>query len=446
MEKLIKIKPTPKQHEAWEALKSYHNIFFGGGAGGGKSWWLCESRLVNCYLYPGYKSFIAREELKRLMASTYLTWCKVCQYHNIPKEEWTLNGQYAYIEFKNGSRIDLLDVKFLPSDPFYERFGSLEYSDGAIEECGEIDFRAYDVLKTRIGRHLNKELGIRPTMALTGNPKKNWTYLTFYQPWKNGTLPGDVCFIQALYGDNPHTAAEYEVQLQSISDKSMKERLMLGNWNYENDPNVLIDFATINDMFTNDFVKPGKRRIVADIARYGSDRAIITVWEGLILIDYLAFNISSTVEIQNAIHALKAKYQVPVSQILVDSDGVGGGVQDSLKCQGFINGGKPTNSAYMNLKCECGYKLAELASKIWIKCELPEKEKEAITLELGMLRTYDADKDGKLRIMPKEKIKEYIGRSPDWLDCFIMRMYFELGSSQKKGMDANEISNFLLMP
>ena len=84
-----------------------------------------------------------------------------------------------------------------------------------------------------------------------------------------------------------------------------------------------------------------------------------------------------------------------------------GGVQDSLKCQGFINNGKPTNPTYQNLKAECGYKLSELASKIWIKCELPEKEKEAIRLELGMLRTYDADKDGKLRIMPKENKRVY---------------------------------------
>jgi hypothetical protein len=34
--------------------------------------------------------------------------------------------------------------------------------------------------------------------------------------------------------------------------------------------------------------------------------------------------------------------------------------------------------------------------------------------------------DGKLRILPKEKIKEHIGRSPDWMDIFIMRMYFEV--------------------
>ena len=434
----IIIKPTLKQHEAWESLKTHTNVFFGGGAGGGKSWWLCETRLVNCYRYPGYKSFIAREELKRLMGSTYLTFVKVCQYHNIPKDDWTLNGQYAYIEFKNGSRIDLLDVKFLPSDPFYERFGSLEYSDGSIEECGEIDFRAYDILKTRIGRHLNKELGIRATMALTGNPKKNWTYTTFYQPSKNGSLPDNVKFIQALYGDNPYTAAEYEIQLQSISDKSTKERLMLGSWEYEDNPNVLIDFNTINDMFSNDFVKSGKKKIVADIARYGSDRAIITVWDGLILIDYVAFNISSMVDIQNAINTLKTKYSVPVSEILVDEDGIGGGVVDNLKCKGFLNNGKPTNPTYQNLKAECGYKLSELAGEIWIKKELPGKEREAITLELGMLRTYDADKDGKLRLMPKEKIKEYIGRSPDWLDCFIMRMFWETFPA-KKGMSREQL-------
>ena len=82
--------------------------------------------------------------------------------------------------------------------------------------------------------------------------------------------------------------------------------------------------------------------------------------------------------------------------------------------------------------------MAELASKIYIKKELPEKEKEMITLELGMLRTFDADKDGKLRIMPKEKIKEYIGRSPDWLDVFIMRMFWE--TSVKK-YDAKKLQS-----
>lgn len=422
----INLKPTYKQHLAWEALKTFSVVFFGGGAGGGKSWWLCETRLVNCYLYPGYKSFIAREELKRLMESTYLTWCKVCQFHNIPKNDWKLNGQYNYIEFLNGSRIDLLDVKYLPSDPLYERFGSIEFTDGAIEETGEIHFLAYDVLKTRIGRHMNKEFGLRPTLALTGNPKKNWTYTNFYLPNRNGTLQSDIAFIQSLYNDNPYTATAYGKQLAQIKDKSTKERLMLGNWDYESDPAIMISTDVINDIFTNSHVRGGIKRIVADIARYGSDRAIITVWDDLILTEYVAFDISSTVVIENCITALRSKYQIPASNTLVDEDGIGGGVVDHQKCKGFINNSKPFNPVYQNLKTECGYKLAEIATDIWIKCDLPQSEIEMIRQELSMLRTYDADKDNKLRILPKEKIKELIGRSPDWLDVFIMLMFFRV--------------------
>ena len=67
---------------------------------------------------------------------------------------------------------------------------------------------------------------------------------------------------------------------------------------------------------------------------------------------------------------------------------------------------------------------------MYIECDMPESEKEMISTELSMLKTYDADKDGKMRILPKEKIKESIGRSPDWLDVFIMRMYFEISNRQ----------------
>jgi len=424
----ITLRPTLKQHEAWQSLNKFNIVFLGGGAGGGKSWWLCETRLIKCIQYPGYKSFIAREELKRLMASTYLTWCKVCKWHNIPPNIWKLNGQYNYIEFVNGSRIDLLDVKYLPSDPLFERFGSTEYTDGAIEETGEIHFLAYDVLKSRINRHMNEELGIRATMALTGNPKKNWTYSNFYLPFKNNTLPEDTCFIQSLYNDNPYTEKEYGKQLAGIKDKSTKERLMFGNWDYEDDPTVLIDYDVIDNMFSNDFIEKGRKRIVSDIARYGSDRAIITVWEGLRLIEYVTFNISSTVEIKNAIIALRTKHQIGINDILCDEDGVGGGIVDELHCKGFVNNSSPVNANYKNLKSECGYRLSELANNIYIECDLPDAEIEMIKQELQMLKTFDVDNEGKLRILPKEKIKEIIGRSPDWLDIFIMRMYFEIST------------------
>ena len=123
-----------------------------------------------CYQYPKTKWFIGRKELKRLMASSVETFKKVCTYHSIPDSDWKLNGQYNYIEFKNGSKIDLLDVDYQPSDPLYERFGSTEYTGGWLEEAGEINFGAFDVLKTRIGRHLYKEYGLHPKMLFTCNP------------------------------------------------------------------------------------------------------------------------------------------------------------------------------------------------------------------------------------------------------------------------------------
>ncbi|MGD0756039.1 MAG: hypothetical protein ABR927_13380 [Bacteroidales bacterium] len=115
---------------------------------------------------------------------------------------------------------------------------------------------------------------------------------------------------------------------------------------------------------------------------------------------------------------------------------------DNLKCKGFINNEFPVNSNYQNLRIECGKKLAGKAGEIYIKCDLLSKEVQMIKQELGMLRTYDADKDRKLRIMPKVNIKDIIGLSPDWLDTFIMRMWFE--THTKKGMSIIELSQFLL--
>ena len=184
----ITLTPTPKQHLAYEALKEDESRFvvFGGGAGGGKSWLACEWLMTNCVAYPNTRWFIARNELTRLMASTYVTFTKVCQYHDV--KNWSLNGAYHYIEFKNGSRIDLIDVRKNPSDPFFERYGSTEYTGGVLEEAGEIDFLAFDVLKSRVGRHMNKEYGIKPKILITCNPKKNWLYQYVYKPSVDGTL------------------------------------------------------------------------------------------------------------------------------------------------------------------------------------------------------------------------------------------------------------------
>jgi len=399
-------------------------ILYGGSKGCGKSYLGCSLIFSNALLFPGTHYFIARHNLNDLKKYTTPSIIEVFSNIDIPYEKYmTYNGQDNYFVLYNNSKVFYIDCHYLPSDPEYHRFGSLQFTRGWFEEIGEIDSLAIINLSVTVGRWKNSQYGLKRKLLLTCNPNKGYAYNNFYLPDKNNTLPDYQKFIQALPSDNKHLPSDYLDSLNRLPANE-RERLLFGNWEFDSDPTTLISYDTINDLFSNDFVKGGKKKIVADIARYGSDRAIISIWDELILIDYLIFDISSMVDIENAISAFKIKYAVQTSDILIDEDGIGGGIVDHLKCKGFLNNGRPTNPNYQNLKSECGYKLAEMVNEIWIKCELPDREIEMIRQELGMLKTYDSDKDGKLRILPKEKIKEHIGRSPDWLDVFIMRMWF----------------------
>ena len=183
-------KKHEKQSLALQILtdEDHVEILYGGAAGGAKSWTGAVWLLFMCLCYAGTKWFVGRAELKRITQSTYITFKRVAKMYGVPDDLWKYNGQLNYIEFWNGSRIDFLDLKYIPSDPLYERYGSIEFTGGWIEEGGEVNFGAYDTLKTRVGRCLNAELGLKRKLFITCNPKKNWMYDTFYKPWKTGVL------------------------------------------------------------------------------------------------------------------------------------------------------------------------------------------------------------------------------------------------------------------
>ncbi len=452
----ITLKPTPKQHEAYEALKEKGSKFitFGGGAGGGKSWLGCEWLIVNCIRYPGSKWFMGREELKRLMASSYVTFTKVMSHHDIERTLWKLNGQYNYIEFTNGSRIDLLDLAYKPTDPMYERLGSLEYTGGWIEEAGEVHFKAFDVLKSRIGRHMNKEYNIPPKMLLTCNPKKNWLYMKIYKPWKQNALPLQYKFIQSLYNDNPYTAKEYGEMLDEIEDPITVQRLKEGNWEYDEDNNRMIGFDAIVGMFQNK-VPEGADYMDIDLARLGKDRTVIYRWKGWQL---KQINIIPkgriTTQVED-IRNLKNEHRIPIRNIIADEDGVGGGFVDMFKCNGFVANSTPFQSEadkadkfkpnYQNLKAQCADYLAKKVEKGEVGIDPTEWEAEIIE-ECEVLKRRDIDKEGKFKIITKEDQKEILGRSPDFLDTLIMRAWFEvcnIGGGETKDYNYNDLTKGL---
>lgn len=323
---VIKGKKHLKQEGALKTLadKDTREILYGGSAGSAKSWTGSAWLLFSALAYPGTKWFIGRESLKRLRDSTLLTFYKVCKAYEVPKSEYKYNGQDNYIQFANGSRIDMLDLRYLPSDPLYERYGSVEYTGGWLEEGGEVNFGSFDTLKTRVGRHMNDIYGLVPKIFVTCNPKKNWMYGYFYKPFVAKTLKKVQTFIQAFISDNPFIEKDYLEQLQSTTDKAKRERLLYGNWEYDDNPYKLVIYDRLLEMWTNDHIYRGNDYfLTCDVARFGSDKAVIGVWKGWELLEVIEFAISSTSEIQWAIRRMIEKYRIPKRNCIADSDGVG---------------------------------------------------------------------------------------------------------------------------
>ena len=217
---------------------SVRYLCYGGAAGGGKSWLGCDWLLRCGHSFPGTRWFIGRKNIKDSRESVLVTFDKVARFHGYTAYKKNDDG----IKFANGSEIILLDLTFYPKiDPLFERLGSKEFTGGWIEEGGEVHHLAFEVLKSRIGRHLNEEYGLEPKMLITCNPKKNWIYKQIYRPWKQGTLRSDTRFVQALVYDNPFISQDYIDTLESIESRTMRWRRLAGDWEYEDNKNALGD-------------------------------------------------------------------------------------------------------------------------------------------------------------------------------------------------------------
>ena len=158
------------------------------------------------------------------------------------------------------------------------------------------------------------------------------------------------------------------------------------------------------------------------------------LWNGLHL-HYVKTILKSGInEVVDEIKKLQQENQVPLRNIIVDEDGVGGGVKDYLRCQGFVNNARALKSEnYQNLKTQCFYTLAKKINEgqLGISCNNINTKNDIIE-ELEQVRTKDADKDNKLQILSKDTIKAIIGRSPDYADALAMRMYYEIDSNYGK--------------
>ena len=463
------MKLLPKQNNAVFYLKDNETkeLVYGGAAGGGKSALEVLKLIENCQLYPGSRWLLGRAKLKSLKETTLNTFFELTTELKL-SEQYRYNSQDSIITWNNGSEIYLKDLFLYPADPNFDSLGSLEITGAFIDECNQIVLKAWQIVLSRCRYKLrewdihgertdtmqilevNSEgvpilwlnskgeqtPGLIPKIVGTCNPSKNWVYKQFYKPHRDGKLPKHKKFIQALPTDNPFLPQSYLDSLLSL-DANSKERLYYGNWEYDDDPSVLIELDAISDYWDATHIKSeGNKYMTIDVARKGKDNTVFRIWHGWKVIHRYAIDKSGLDVVVSKAKQLQQKYNIPLSNVIADEDGVGGGVVDFLRCKGFVNGSSPVKEMignemltpnYNNLKSQCGYKMAQKIMNREVGEVCDDSSVISITSEeMEQVKQKDIDKDGKIALVSKDIIKKNIGRSPDEWDSIMMRYYFEL--------------------
>lgn len=421
-------------------------VGYGGAARGGKSALIAIDAVLCAYAYPECVNLIGRKNLTTLWETTWKTLIRTLNNFGFKEgDDYKYNGQRHELTFENGSVIIAKNLELKPSDIEATEYGSLEILRAYIDQSEHVSIKIIEKVGERVGSHFTtSEYKVKGKVFEAFNPSSSHTKRRYWTPFKTNQEKKTRKFVRALPSDNPGREAKEWVDqkekdfIDGTMSKTEYQKQIKGNFDYDDNPDRLCTYDNIIAIFSNNhIVNNGQMYITADIARLGSDYARIGVWRGFELIEVISFPISKITDIQNTINALRSKYNIPAHNCIADEDGVGGGVVDNCRIKGFINGSRALREEigagkekpqYKNLQTQCLYKLANVINSnlLFISADVTQDERDQIIEEIEQVQSWKVDDDQKLRCKPKVKIIEDIGRSPDWRDMLLMRLWFEL--------------------
>ena len=365
------------------------------------------------------------------------------------------------ITWRNGSHVYTKEYKFMPSDPLCKKYGSFQNTFVFAEEAGQThpeilgnislssgrwkndQFMVTQEMQRMFGFDLGRAYPIPGKTLYIANPTTGYLKNQFFTPAKHNDLPDHRKFINCLPQDNPAADPAYIRKLQNDPDENRRRRLLMGDWDFDDDPSRLYEFNKIMAMFRNaGRYTTGQMYITCDVARLGGDKTVIMVWDGLDMIHMEVIERSRLNVVVDMIVELEKRFNVPRDHIAIDVNGLGGGVVDHhflLGCIGFDNNAAPKKVIRMNgyakeevvppyfrLPDQCAYKLSDLVRDERIGIRVQHKYQQDIADEMAQVKQYKTENNGKLRKTPKSIIKMLLGRSTDYYDAIMMRLYFSV--------------------
>ena len=156
---MSEINLTPKQSTAWKYLMDGETseVLYGGSAGGGKSMLGSVWLVTMCLQYEGIRTLLGRTVLSTLKQTSLNTLFEVMKMMGLKEDNhYKYNAQSNIITFFNKSEIILKDLESKPSDPNFDSLAGLELTCALLEECSQISYVAFQIVKSRLRYKLNE--------------------------------------------------------------------------------------------------------------------------------------------------------------------------------------------------------------------------------------------------------------------------------------------------
>lgn len=387
-------------HVAPEMFKLY-----GGAMGGGKTFALCAEGIALSYDYPGNRGYICRHELKSFKRTTLLVLNDMLERSGLISNHHQTDNYYL---LKNGSTIYYGglgdDVSAI------EKLKSMELGWYAIDEASETSEKFFLMLASRLRLKLP---GIKYFGLLASNPDPGWLKYRFIDKKQDSHI-----FVPALPRDNPHLPKDYVARLQAVFPEEWQKRFIEGDWGAFEGTNNVFPYAAIRDALIREVKPSSPKELGVDVARYGDDESVIAYREGP------QYSILEHIGRCDLMHLTgRIVHHIRTSNpdaTKIDADGMGAGVVDRLREQGYRvievhAGAKASNSErFANQKAEIywGFRERILAGDVALPDDL-ELQAQLTSC------TYRIKSSGQIEITPKEEMKKQGLKSPDRAEAMI---------------------------
>lgn len=165
-----------------------------------------------------------------------------------------------------------------------------------------------------------------------------------------------------------------------------------------------------------------EKRLGVDVARFGTDKSAVAVWNGPILERVERRQGMNTMEVAAWVASLANREKADA--VYVDESGIGAGVVDRLDqmrldCDliSFVASGTPHDTElYLNRRAEQYWTFREAVERGEI--QLPLNDDQLIAELSAILYEYSAR--GKIKIEEKKETKKRVGHSPDLADAAVI--------------------------